>query len=383
MKLQRILVAAPRMWPWCDDGSLRLMHWTESLGRMGHRVTIVTPRWDHSWPNSAVCREVPLFRLLPAPRTSWNQLHYLRALGKWVAAHRHQFDLLYVDEPLGMLHQLTQSRPVDPLPVIGRFHAGPLDQQMEFNNASALQQTAEGCRKLTKVIVPDANSDRRLRAAGIADDKIVRIPDVAWYQVHRDPALKQVAIRALSKISSDLMLPRNTRLLLVMGSVEQKAGLLELCRGIGALLDGGMALRTWIIGTGPFQRPLHDFLRDMAWHRDILLQGSFDSIDELLQLADLCLFPSAGQGVQFYQPMTVASGIPALFSDSPDRRALLGSDDRLYFQPSQDGIREKLMAWYQNPLSLREATESAQHHFHNTAPMQSACDRWHATLSSL
>ncbi len=89
---------------------------------------------------------------------------------------------------------------------------------------------------------PDAESHRHLKAAGIVESKIIRIPDPAWYSVQRDTAMRKVAHQALAKISSDLFVPPNTRLIVVMSAIERRMGLIEICRAIGRMLDRGLAI---------------------------------------------------------------------------------------------------------------------------------------------
>ncbi len=51
-----------------------------------------------------------------------------------------------------MLHQLTQGRAVDKLPVLGRFHVSALQQSLAYSDPMALQHAAEACRKLALVV---------------------------------------------------------------------------------------------------------------------------------------------------------------------------------------------------------------------------------------
>lgn len=375
----RILSAVPRAWPWSDDGSLRTIHWAESLQGAGHQVTLITPRWDASWPATAVCRETPMVRLLPAPRSSWNQVHFLRALGKWIGLHRHEFDLFYVDEPLGMLHAMTQFRGASRLPLIGRFDLGALQTMHESMGAEGWKQAAEACRKLSRVIVPDAASHRFLKAAGILDRAIHRIPDLPWYTFRRDAASKRVAKNALLKISSDLDTPNSTRMIMVAAPIERSAGLMEVCRAIGSLLDRGRDVRAWIIGTGSYQRPLYDYLREMAWHRDILLQGSFDSVEEWMQVADLCIYPPR-VGEQFYVPMSIASNTPILLGDSPERRARYGDREELLVPFRRDEISQRLESWLDQPDLLLKAFAALRHVYLEQASVEQTLAEWTSAM---
>lgn len=376
---RRLLVVAPRLWPLVDDNALRVLHWASKLRETGTQVTVLTPRWHETWPAEAECREVRIVRLLPAPKTSWSQSHYLRALAKWIVIHRSEFDAIYVDEPLHLLHQVVHPKVAQGMPVLARFSASQIALESPFVE-EAFRIAGDGCRKVKTVIVPDAPSHRRLKSLGISDDKIVRIPDSSWSITRRDDSGRRLAQTSLSKVSGDLYVPSGCKVILFLGDIHRRWGVNVLCQSVGELLDENAQVRVWLMGQGESIKSLYGYLRDRSWHRDIQIHGCFDSVEDLLQVADLCVFPGEGCGLQYYLPMAIASGVPWLAADGQDVRAMVGnnSDDLLISSGAQSAWTEALQKWLRHQDSLSNPVAQAQQHFfeqRNTAEILQAWDR--------
>ncbi len=374
----RLLVFATKFWPLVDDSSMRLMHWASTLLSHGVDVRILTPRWNNAWPATAECREVLVERLLPPPKSNWSQTHFLRALGRWVQLNRSRFDAIYVDQPNSVLHFLGNHRSQHGLPVLARYHQADLNSADLAGHALQLSVAIESCRKANWVIVPDAQSDRRLRSEGILGDSIRRIIDADWIGMKRDVSQKLGALRALAKISSDLMVPKGHRIILVMGNIHRRAGLEGFCRTIGPLLDEGAKFQVWIVGTGEGQRSLYQLLKDQSWHREIMMQGAFDSIDDLLQVADLCVFPGEGWSLESYFPAVVASGTPWLAAKSTEASVMAGeSASSLFFQPGDwNEFAGKLRAWNRDPAEIEKVSQQARHSFLTRVDSQQVIQEW-------
>lgn len=383
----RLLVVGSSFWPLVNDSALRLMHWASHLQQRDVHATIVTPRWHTTWPTQGVCREVPFYRLLPPPKSGWSQSHFLKNLARWVILHQKEFDAIYVDEPFSLLHQLAQSKVRQTLPLLGRFHAASIASHPLHDPVASLASAAEACRKLDRVIVPDADSDRRARAAGIQPDKIIRIPDVAWIQTRRETMALQVAKRALAKVSSDFTLPPRDRLIVGFGDISKRSGMELLAKAVGPLWDSNQALSVWWIGDGDFKRPFFEWLRDQSWHRDFLMHGAFDSIEELLQLADLVVFPGEGTSTQFYLPVVIGSGVPFLACSSQDAKWMINDpvlQERFLLPAGNVEIWEKrIRSWMEDPLPLQDDAWKAQLAFQNQFPSSQNVESWLELLDEI
>lgn len=175
---RRLLVVARRFWPLCEESCHRLVTWTSILQRQGFEVTVLTGRWHSSWPAESDCREVRLVRLLPAPKSSWTETLFLRNVATWITKHRQEFDAIYVDESLSLLHQIGSSRVRGDLPLIARF-AGVQQAIATGTYAhTVIAQSVDACRNANVVVAPNAIAHRQLQSSGISSDRIARIPDV-------------------------------------------------------------------------------------------------------------------------------------------------------------------------------------------------------------
>ncbi len=381
----RMLAIAPRIWPLVDDGSLRFVHWISQLRQYDIVPTVLTPRWHPHWPAEFVCREVPVHRLLPAPKTPWSQSHYLRSLSKWLTKHREDYELVYVDDPFGSLHVAAQGKAIKGTPLVGRFHCAGIAANGMYDAATSLQNASEACKKLSAVVVPDADSDRRLRSAGVDPSRIIRIEDPAWVHIKQEPVMRKLAAGALGKINSDLMLHPDQKLIVVFGEISKRAGIDLFAKSIGTHLDAGKPLVAWLIGEGGYKRPFYESLRDRSWHRDILLQGSFDSIEELLQLADLCIFPGEATSTQFYAQAIVSSGIPWFAAQSSDMRAIAGpNSSRLLFSSGDASALTQLIGdWLRDETQFQPAWQAARDHFQKHFSIDHALRSWSELIHRL
>ncbi len=64
-----------------------------------------------------------------------------------------------------------------------------------------ISNDAEGCRKADYVIATSATAHRQLQAAGIDAQRIVRIPDAAWFVPVRSPETRVRAATALHQVN--------------------------------------------------------------------------------------------------------------------------------------------------------------------------------------
>jgi glycosyltransferase involved in cell wall biosynthesis len=372
-KNRRLLVVARRFWPLSDESCHRLMAWASVLRDSGIHVTVLTGRWHSTWPAESKLREIDIVRLLPAPKNSWNESLFLRNIGLWISQNRMDFDVIYVDESGTLLQQVANKNHTNLIPVIGRFAGffpvtalddriipAHLSHVFSMKPASTAQAT-EACRLATRIVVPNAHSERQLRASGLEPNRIVRIEDVAWNPIERTEEGRSNAYRALKQINSDFRVPLETPLLVYIGPLRDDLPSRSFIRAATQLLEQDRKFRVWMIGLGPGIRALHELVRDASCHHDILFQSPVDSIEDIIQIADglLCL-PSNG-GWEYYAEQAMSAALPVLsVLDSESKASLpMPLQELTASEPTMNGYGIMLRSWlsdYPKWLSAADAT---------------------------
>ena len=349
-----MLVVARRFWPFTDDNCQRLLQFCSALTRAGAKVTVLTARWHPSWPPYAVCREVPVHRLLPSPNTNWNESHFQKNAVQWISKTVKDYDCIYVDRADSLVSSLQSKSSKWNLPIVVRFSP----EESGFGLASGLRIThaamADQCRRVARVVCPTPNAHRILVSQGIAETQIVRIADTAWEHVTRSDELRTNASNALFDTSSDFLIPGRTDLLLHLG-VSEAIPLRKAIQAVCDLLDSGAAIRMWIVGSGLDPSSLYDLIKSRGWHREILLFDGFDDLQELIRVTDVCIASNPKEAIQYTLPMLASAGVPLMIADNQECRAWLPENQHFQLYSSEQALALKL----QDFLANRERWTSA------------------------
>ncbi len=343
----RVLVVARRYWPFTDDSCQRLMHQFSALTRAGAKVTILTARWHPSWPQTSLCREMPVHRLLPAPNTNWNESHFQKNVVHWISKSAKDFDCIYVDRADSLLSFLQSKSIKWNIPIVARF--SPDDVGFGLSTGQKLTQIAmaDTCRRCTRIICPTPNAHRIIVSQGISESQITRIGDIAWEPVARSEELRTTASNAIFETSSDFLIPSRTDLLLHFG-ISETVPLHKAIQSVCDLLDIGILMRMWVVGSGVEPSDLYDLIKSRGWHREILLFDGFDDLQELIQVADCCIASNPKEAIQYTMPLLASAGVPMIIADSPDCRAWLPETNHFQLYSSEQVLAQKLQDFVAN-----------------------------------
>lgn len=358
----RVLIVTRRFWPTCSDGTQRLMGWARSLQGRGARLSILTARWHSSWSARLDFREMPVHRLEYAPTNPMRAARYGRGLADWVSQHCASFDVIYCDAAdLEAQIILTQVPGLKRPPVVIRF------DPLELSEGSDLRwqpgaRTLDACRRASIVVAPRADALQRLRAIGIQDTKIERIPDMS-IPISRSDMVRVAARNALADINHDLFVRSTDRVVVCPLELTRKSGVELLIRAIGPLVQDSRGLRVWLLGDSSERSRFYDQLRYNGWHNLIAMPGAFEDLDEILRVADLCIIPARGHGLGWLIPKCAASSVPFLTPDSPELRGLINTENAsllTFCDGDAESLRAKITQWLNAPLPFRQAIARAR-----------------------
>jgi glycosyltransferase involved in cell wall biosynthesis len=358
----RLLVVARRFWPVCEESCQRLHEWTSMLVTAGIEVTVLTARWHGSWPAESNFRDLRIVRLLPGPKSAWNETLFLRNVGAWVTKHRREFDRIYVDESAALLHQISHKHVVGDRPLIARFAGVVVETPNEMVSRQSVSLACDGCRQADVVVAANPPAHRQLTSCGIATGQIVRIPDIAWNPIHRSETNRRESLRALREINSDFALPKNSRLLVCLGYQGFDETSIALIDALIQLTEENSSLVVWFIGTNNGLRELYDRVKLAGAHHAILFHSPFDDVEAILQAADGLIFPRPTAGAEYFLPHALAAGIPFIAMEATSYRASIPEIliSRLVKKPTTGGFVEALDGWRCDFSARLEEAEKAR-----------------------
>jgi hypothetical protein len=349
----RLLIITRRFWPFADDHCHRLMHWAGHLREKGLQPSILTARWNASWPDVTDIRYLTVHRILPAPHSNWNESYLQKNMVQWLNLHAKEFDAIYVDRVDALLQILVSKCVAWDLPVVCRF----TPNESTIGNAPAArlspQVAAEVCKKCHVVTVTNASDHRYLISQGVLDSQIVRVedPPAAW--IHRTLESRMVSRRSLATLSADFVVPDPAAVISHIGATDWSS-LRQALDSICDLLDAGGLVRVWIVNPNISYSVIHEYLKDRGWHREVLIFDGFDDLDELARASDLLWVSNPSESVQFTLPLFLAASVPVIVRECDSLPNLYNelTKGRTYGSPTDLALL--LHSWYANQDVARD-----------------------------
>ncbi|HZN36917.1 MAG TPA: glycosyltransferase, partial [Pirellulaceae bacterium] len=121
---------------------------------------------------------------------------------------------------------------------------------------------------------------------------------------------------------------------LAAGRLDQASRMPDLVRAWRIVGSRRSEARLWIVGDGSLRDQLYQQIGDLDQRFRVLIPGTFDCLQEVMQAADLFLAPAP----QVVPPLALlealAAGLPVLAADSPALRGLAAAHaDAMLFPP--------------------------------------------------
>lgn len=361
-KKRRVLIIARHYWPMTNDQTLRLRQWVSRLQREGYEVVVASPRWHASWPRQVFFDNTHVFRIDHPPTTQLRTSRYWRSLIQWVVRELASFDCIYCDAADGDAYALLTQLPKNQQPpILVRFDP----QEMSQSLTGPWQPTSrctEVCRRAAAVIVPNAAAHQQLLLMGVSKSSIHRALDLPGSMVDRSPSARSAARSILVNVNHDLYVRRQDRVVVCPGELTRDWGVDFLIDALEPLLENHRSLRLWVLGDSIERPRIYEALQFKGLHRIVVMPGIFTCLEQVLQAADLCVFPAAGRGLSWLMPTCVASSIPIVVDDSAEARELLGaqSSNLCFAAGQQDALRTCVSNWLRNGKPALQAIASVR-----------------------
>jgi glycosyltransferase involved in cell wall biosynthesis len=142
----------------------------------------------------------------------------------------------------------------------------------------------------------------------------------------RSPQAQADARAALAAVNYDLVTTATAPVALTAGRLDEAHRFGDLVRAWRIVGARRSEARLWILGDGPLRDRLYSQIGDLDQRFRVLIPGTFDSLLEIMQAADLFLVPAPHQVPPLALVESLAAGLPVISTDAPAIRDLVPSD---------------------------------------------------------
>lgn len=305
------------------DSACALLEMAVALKRRGLHVEVLAPRYASAWPETITVREVPVHRVVAAPRSDWSMGKYVRGLTAWLHDHAESYDVLFADsirEEAMAVAEVGKTRRVPTMVRCQGWGAMSDVQWWESSRAARRCATAGRCADIT--IAHDAGNQRALVVHGFDPARIERIQPGFPVMPVSTAQRRQEARRALAAANSDLQAELDAPVILCNARMTRDGGINLLVQAAHNLVVRYPNLRIWFIGDGPYRDWIYQHLRSEGVRASIAMPGSFSDPVDLFFAADVYL-QSEEAGLDHFLPVAIATELPVVSVDLPSIRSLL------------------------------------------------------------
>lgn len=365
----RIVLITSRYWPHAGDMEATAASIAEGLGDLGTEVVVLTAGWGANWPRRLAVRGVEVERLPHAPLGGWSSFRYLTALHRWLRQNRRRFDVAYVMnlrlEAYSVVGALDQSA----VPVIAHAReSGRGGDAWWQENGRFGSRAKDACQRAAAIVTPCVETAEELVQHGYSLGQLHVIPWGVHPSAVRSPDTRLRARAALAEINHDLAAAEYAPVALYAGRMDDFGGLSRLLEAWEPVSRIWPAARLWMIGDGPARERLCDQAIELELRYQTFFPGSFEDRSELYHAADVLVAPTTGQSQLLLEGL--ASGLPAVVADSPERHGMMEQGRHGWLLPSTDiaGWTAALSQLFESPRLAAEMGQAVRRHVEQKFP---------------
>jgi glycosyltransferase involved in cell wall biosynthesis len=329
----RLAIVTPRFWPLVGDTPAHLLQLCQSLIALGHEPTVVTPRWQRSWPERMMIGSLPLIRLRGSARGGWSTLRWMYSLGSWLRDQAGRHDAVLAAGLKQEAYVALGAAKKTGITTILLAHEDDLQWQ---RTATLGIRIAARCHEARVVVAATEEIAKSLINAGFAEDCVTVIPRTAAVPPISSASARDAARAALATANYDLVTASNAQVALAVGRLDTAHRFGDLVRAWRIVTARRPEARLWIVGDGPDREALYRQIGDLDQRFRALLPGTFDSLDELLQASDMLLIPSPRASPPQVMLQAQACGLPVIAADGPAISAYIKHEESGVIYPQGD-----------------------------------------------
>jgi glycosyltransferase involved in cell wall biosynthesis len=314
-----------RYWPLASGSATWMGQLAAGLAREGIECTLITPRWGGAWPQEIAHRHARVVRLPISSHRLWRDVRYGWTLSSWLRKHAAEFDVVCVSELKHEAAAAVITSQKCGWPVVLRAENSGLTGDCHWQlNASLGRRIKQHCGLADALLAPSLTVERELIAAGFRRDRIRVAPLGTPARAQRTATARTESRAVLAEADPSLAVADGAPLAVFVGRLTEDKGLPDLLAAWSMVLEQTHRAKLWIIGDGPERQRLTDLARSLGLEGSVALPGTFDDVEDILQAADVFVYPVLEAGTAMAPLEAMASGLPIVASDIPDNREMLG-----------------------------------------------------------
>lgn len=338
MSSLRLVLVTRRFWPFAGSEETAMENLAVEFQRQGSSVQILTAQWYANWPTDVVHREVPVTRVRKPPQLAWGMLRYMMALSRWLRQHEREIDLVYVSHLQHDAHSVVGAMADSEIPVVlravGMGAAGDCRWQERARFGTRIRRR---CQRADAFIASSRETVGELAAAGYAVNRTFQIPDGVDDFEPRDADRRWAAREALAAVNSDLATEGDAPVVVCVGRLVRTRGVFDLLRAWRSVVTVWPNARLWFIGDGSDREAIFDAVNDYGLRGNVMLPGTFDDMQGILQAADLCVLPSQEEAASSMAILeAMGASVPLVVTDIAGHRALVRNGEHALLVPPRD-----------------------------------------------
>ncbi len=248
-------------------------------------------------------------------------------------------------------------------------------------DATLGRRIKEHCSQAAALLGGSPMIERELIAAGYPRDRIRLAPAGVPAAPRTTPQGRAESRAALAEADSSLALPEGAPLAVFIGRLTEDKGLSDLLAAWSSLAPDRPRARLWLVGDGPERNALAGQIDSLGLSGMVAMPGVFDDVADILQAADLFVYPTLEGGTAMAPLEALAAGLPLVASDIPDNRQMLegGAAGVLVPPENPTALAWEIARLLDSPALAEEVGHAARQHAAQRYSLE-AMVHWHAEL---
>ncbi|MCH2123748.1 MAG: glycosyltransferase family 4 protein [Pirellulaceae bacterium] len=371
----RIVLVTQRFWPLVGGMEGLIANLAAELKQRGELVTILTARWEPTWPKEVLHREIRVERL-PRPTTrGWDTFRFMRALSRWLRKRRSDFDMVCVSGLGHSAYATIGALTNHGCPVVLR--AETPDDCHWHNSRPFGNKLKQRCCRADAIIAPTPELKETLCRHEFPRDRIHLVPPGITVAEKSQPAFRTEIRDSLAQVNYDFTSSNESPVIVYNGRLEASQGLPDLIRAFQKVLHKSPQAKLWLIGEGTARDSLFELILDLELRGKVLLPGGFDDVQEVLQAADLFVLPAHEDGMSLSLLEALAAGVPVVATDIPPNHRLMNHEEHGLLVPPHnvERLATAIEQQLEKKLLAKHYATQARQHVKQKFSLQQMVDR--------
>jgi glycosyltransferase involved in cell wall biosynthesis len=287
----------------------------------GMEITLVTTRWQESWPGRIEYRGVSVVRL---PRTGEGFLgtrRWMRNLSRFLRRDAGRYDAVYVcglrHDSYAAMKSVDRRRVAVVLRAESSGRRGDCLWQLESGFGRQIKRRA---MKADALVGASEIAHRELIAAGYPRTRVHRIVGGVPIPAKVDEEAKWAARRALESVNTLLHCPPEAPVAVYTGRLDETQGPATTIEGWRRVAQRWPNARLWLVGTHANQSDLNKRIDAAGLVGRVVIPGVFTDVVELLAAADAAIVSGDEPSSPALLLEAMAAGLPTVAADTPENR---------------------------------------------------------------